>query len=320
MHNQTVKLTTLLSVLALTGCVELDDTDPTVEESFDETASEIAIPACAAGTWCVEPSPATGTLHDIFATGADVFAVGDGGMIMRRSNNEWVQMESGTTANLRAVAGTSATNVWAVGHGGTVLRFDGSAWSPLAVTSSNIDAIWIGSANDIFMSGGSTVWRSNNGGASFTATTLSGTLFSISGVSASEVYVTGENAYVRKWNGSSWSTVNPGAGTATYFSVLALAAGDVWVADFMPSKETMHLVKGKWAAKATSSAIFQGMHKGASVNDLWGVGGTKVGRWNGSSWTMTTPFGASASLWGVSGTSGHIYAVGGNGLVAHYVY
>ncbi len=300
--------------------LDVEETDGN-EIELEELESEVALPPCASGTWCVETTPAgTTTLHDVWAASAnDVFAVGDSGTIMRRQNNEWVMMNSGTTQSLRSVRGTSASNVWAVGLGGAVLHYDGASWSTVAVTSANVDAVWLADANNIFLCGGSTVWRSSNGGASFTASALGGTLFSISGVSANEVYVTGENAYVRKWSGSSWSTINPGAGTSTYFSVLAIAAGDVWVSDFTPSKETMHLTKNKWAAKATSFSIFQSMHK-ASATDVWGAGGTKVGRFNGSSWTTSAPFGSGASLWGVTGASGHVWTVGSSGLVGHYVY
>ena len=300
--------------------LDVEDTDEN-ENELEELESEVALPPCAAGTWCVEATPAgTSTLHDVWAASAtDVFAVGDNGTIMRRQNNEWVMMNSGTTQSLRGVRGTSASNVWAVGLGGTVLHYNGAAWSTVSVTAANIDAVWLADANNIFLCGGNTVWRSSNGGASFTASALGGTLFSISGVSANEVYVTGENAYVRKWSGSSWSTINPGAGTSTYFSVLAMGAGDVWVSDFTPSKETMHLTKGKWAAKATSYSIFQGMHKSSST-EVWGAGGTKVGRFNGSSWTTSAPFGSGASLWSVTGAPGHVWTVGSNGLVGHYVY
>ena len=96
-------------------------------------------------------------------------------------------------------------------------------------------------------------------------------------------------------------------------------AGDVWVSDYTPSKETMHLVNTKWGAKGTSSAIFQGMSKG-NGSDLFGAGGAKVGRFNGTSWTMTTPFGTAASLWSVTGTTGHMWTVGANGLVGHFQY
>lgn len=308
----------LFTLTAATGCM-LDD--PEVVDELDEAESELALPPCAAGTWCVEPTPAGTalTLHDVWAAGAnDVFAVGDNGVILRRQNNEWLTMASGTTQSLRGVHGTSASNVWAVGLNGTVLHYDGAAWSTVAVTASNIDAIWLASANDIFMSGGNMVWRSSNGGASFTASALAGSLFSISGVSASEVYVTGENAYVRKWNGSSWSTINPGAGTTTYFSVLAIGAGDFWVSDYTPAKETMHMSRAKWTAKGTSLAVFQSMYK-SSATEVWGVGGSKIGRFNGTAWTMSAPLG-NVSLWAVTGAPGHAWTVGGSGTVGHYVY
>ncbi len=313
----TVESAALVLVLltAVTGCVD----DP--ELTLDEEDSEVALPACAAGTWCLEATPAGTaiTLHDVWAAGAnDVFAVGDSGTIMRRQNNEWVTMASGTTQSLRGVHGTSATNVWAVGMGGAVLHYDGAAWSTVAVTASNIDAVWLASANDIFMSGGSSVWRSANGGASFTQNSMTGSLFAISGVSANEVYVTGENSYVRKWNGSAWSTVNPGAGTTTYFSVLAIGPGNVWVSDYMPNKETMHLVSSKWTAAKTTSAIFQSMHK-SSATEVWGVGASKVGRFNGTTWTTSAPLG-NVSLWSVTGAPGHVWTVGSSGTVGHYVY
>ena len=41
----------------------------------------------------------------------------------------WTAMNSGTTDNLFAVWGTSATNVFAVGANGTILRYNGAVWS-----------------------------------------------------------------------------------------------------------------------------------------------------------------------------------------------
>lgn len=310
----------LASLVAVTGCID----DPSItDEELAMAESAVAVPACAAGTWCVEATPAgTGlTLHDVWAADANnVFAVGDGGTILRRSGGEWLAMPSGTTQSLRDVHGTSAADVWAVGMAGTVLHYNGTAWSKVTAgtATTNFDCVYAASATKIFMCGGSSIYRSTNG-STFTATSMTGSLFAISGVSANEVYVTGENSYVRKWNGTTWSTVNPGAGTPTYFSILAVGAGDVWVSDYMPTKETMHLVSNKWAAKGTSSAIFQAMDKG-NGSDVWGAGASKVGRFNGTSWTMTTPFGTGASLWGVSAAGGHVFAVGANGLVGHYAY
>lgn len=308
-----------LVLLSLTACVD----DPSItDDELAQAESAIAVPACAAGSWCVEPTPAgTATLHDVWAADANtVFAVGDNGTILRRSGGEWLAMTSGTTASLRDVHGTSATDVWAVGMSGTVLHYNGTAWSPVSVgtASSSFEGVYAASATQIFICGGASVWRSTNG-TTFASTGMTGSLFAIAGVSASEVYVTGENSYVRKWNGTSWSTVNPGAGTPTYFAVVAIASNDIWVSDYMPSKETMHLSGTKWTAKGTSAAVFQSMHK-TTASDVWGVGASKVGRFNGTSWTMTTPFGTGASLWSVTGAPGHAWAVGANGLVGHYQY
>ena len=59
----------------------------------------------------------------------DVFAVGDGGTILRRQNNAWTKMTSGTTSNLRGVWGASGSDMWAVGEAGTVLHWNGTTWA-----------------------------------------------------------------------------------------------------------------------------------------------------------------------------------------------
>jgi hypothetical protein len=126
-----------------------------------------------------------------------------------------------------------------------------------------------------------------------------------------------ESSYVRKFNGSTWSTVNPGAGT-TYFAVAARSSGDMLVSSLYPTKETMRFASNKWTAIKATGATFQRMWT-ASPNDVWAVGSSKVGRFNGSTWTVTAPLGA-VSLFGVNGVAGHVWAVGENGFVAHYAY
>jgi hypothetical protein len=309
-----------LPVVLLCGCVDgsLADDEP----DYDEASEAITAPACSSGQWCIEPAPVatTTTLRGAWAASAnDVFVVGDGGTVLRRTNNDWSAIPSGTTAMLKGVWGTSATNVWIVGAAGTVKRWNGSSWTSFAVTTSNVDAIWGSSASDIWLAGPSTVWHSTNGGASWTTSALSGALFSISGTSADDVWVTGENAYLRHWANNTWTTVNPGAGTSTYFTVLALATNNVWTTDFTPSKETLRYTGSTWTPARTGSAIFQGLHA-KSATDIWGVGASKIGRWNGTAWTVTSPVGTNASLWSVTGAPGHVWAVGSSGLIAHYVY
>jgi hypothetical protein len=277
-----------------------------------------AIAACPVGQWCLEtpPVPATTLLHDVWAiSAADVLAVGDNGTILRRTNNDWTVMTSGTTRNLRGVWAASATDAWAVGVSGTILRFDGTAWSVVTgVTSADIDAVWGSGPNDVWLVGGGTVQHWN--GSAFSSMGFGGTLLAISGTGPRDVWVTGENANLKHFTGTSWTTVNPGAGTSTFFSVLALTATDVWAADFNPGKEAMHMVGTRWTAQRTSGAVFQGM-AAFSANDVWGAGGNRVGNWNGSTWTVTQPFGSNASLWAVTTATSEAWIVGSNALIGH---
>ena len=83
-------------------------------------------------TW---ESPVSSTLRAIWAVDSrNFFAVGDGGVIVRKLNDGPVTtMDSNTRADLRAVWGTDMNNVYAVGAKGTVMHFNGTAWSQITV-------------------------------------------------------------------------------------------------------------------------------------------------------------------------------------------
>ena len=307
-----------LLVAFVLGCAT---SDPDVTDEIADYEAVTQIAACPVGQWCIE-APANVAvavlLHGVWAiSGDDVFAVGDAGTILRRVNNTWTAMESGTTSNLRGVWAASSSDVWAVGVGGTVLRFNGTAWSTIAgVTTSNIDAVWGSSATDVWLAGSGTVTHWN--GTAFSSTGFGGLMLSISGTGPKDVWVTGENTYLHHFNGTSWTTFNPGAGTSTLFAVLAVSPTDVWTSDFVPNKETMHLSAGKWTPVRTGGGIFDGMVARAA-NDIWGAGASRVGHWNGSAWTTTQPFGGSAQLWSITTAAGHVWVVGDTGLIAHQV-
>ena len=57
------------------------------------------------------------------AGGSSIWIAGDGGTILQYDGVAWKTMTSNTTANLRAVWGSSPTNIFAVGDGGTVLHY-----------------------------------------------------------------------------------------------------------------------------------------------------------------------------------------------------
>jgi hypothetical protein len=303
-----------LCLALLAGCAVTEPGGPALAES--EWVA--AITACPTGQWCVESPPsiaASALLHAVWAASAeDVFAVGNNGTILRRNNDAWTAMTSGTSANLRGVWGTSSSDVWAGGVGGALVHFDGTEWSPVSGATTDIDSVWASSPSDAWFVGSGTVlhWT----GTQFTRQGFGGILLSVSGNGPNDVWVTGESTNVHRWNGSVWSPLNAGVGTSSLMTVLAVAVNDVWISDFMPGKETSHWNGTKWTPFRASSTDFNGMSALAS-NDIWGVYSNKVGHWDGTSWTVTQPFGASASMWSVTTRPGNAWVVGDSGLIAH---
>lgn len=84
---------------------------------------------------CVnETAFGSGVLLSVWgASASNVFAVGDGGRILRYTGSAWNAMTSPTTRTLARISGTSATDIWAVGDS-VLLHFDGTAWSNVPMT------------------------------------------------------------------------------------------------------------------------------------------------------------------------------------------
>ncbi|MEO1335953.1 MAG: hypothetical protein AAFV29_09920, partial [Myxococcota bacterium] len=74
-------------------------------------------------------------LFDVWSStvGADLFVVGLGGTIFRRTSvdAQWTQMPSPGIEDLYALDGRGADEIYAVGAAGTILQFDGGGWSRL---------------------------------------------------------------------------------------------------------------------------------------------------------------------------------------------
>jgi hypothetical protein len=61
--------------------------------------------------------------------GSEAFAAGDLGTILHFENGTWTSMASGTTQNLRGLGGVCTCALYAVGENGTALKYDGNRWS-----------------------------------------------------------------------------------------------------------------------------------------------------------------------------------------------
>ncbi|MBL9006876.1 MAG: hypothetical protein JNJ46_21655 [Myxococcales bacterium] len=171
------------------------------------TATFVPSRQCNADHVCWEnPLPAGSTLRGAWsADDGEVWAVGDGGTVLRYRAGVWFPQASGTTQTLTAVWGTGASNVWVVGKCGLVLHWDGHGFShagPIADAGQNCErqtawlSVWGSGSEGLWLSGAKgqlwhrdkwEVWRPIDmpAGAGQPA------LHSVRGVSAEEVFVAG---------------------------------------------------------------------------------------------------------------------------------
>ena len=72
----------------------------------------------------------TAQLRGVHGTSAsDVWAVGDGGALLRFDGAAWTAMTSGTSNALSRVFALTPSRAYAVGQAGIVLAFDGARWT-----------------------------------------------------------------------------------------------------------------------------------------------------------------------------------------------
>ena len=91
---------------------------------------ESSILHCTAPVACTnESSGGTGALLSVWGSAANnVFAVGDGGRILRYNGTAWSSMTSPTNRALARVSGSGPNDVWAVGDS-VLLHYNGTAWA-----------------------------------------------------------------------------------------------------------------------------------------------------------------------------------------------
>lgn len=207
----------------------------------------------------------------------------------------WTAMASGTTVDLNAVWGASATDVSAVG-GNAIQHYDGSSWSRgPGFGDIVLNSIWGASATDLYAVGtGIDIWT----------------------------YIHTYYTCLNRSNGSVWTSgvctqMAPYVGTGTTEQVWGASPQDVF---FGNGGGTVLRFDGVgWASTRGSPAQDPGLW-GTSATNVYAVnGGGTILRYDGSSWAVMTGNAGSGSRWAVWGTSPtDVFAVGWNGKIGHY--
>ncbi|MBM4445354.1 MAG: hypothetical protein FJ020_08665 [Chloroflexi bacterium] len=163
-------------------------------------------------------SGTTNNLNDVWGSVSDnvVYAVGNGGTILRYRDGAWSSMESLTSVQLNAVWGSSGSAVYAVGAEGTIRWYDGSVpgtWTGMGGgTTVVLNDVWGSSATDIFFVGDAgTIGRFENGG--WSSMSIGGgaspDLMALWGATPSDVFAVGEQGAIIRYLGSgSWTQMS----------------------------------------------------------------------------------------------------------------
>jgi hypothetical protein len=237
---------------------------------------------------------------------ANVFAVGDSGMILHYDGNSagtFSEMTSPTTARLTGVWGNSADDVFAVGDGGVILHYDGDTWSEMTVPTTNVlHAVWSASADLAFAVGekeGSGVILRYDGSQWIEEKTVSAHHFdAIGGNGSDNVVAVGAQGAMYQFDGTSWVELSSPT-EAELTAVWVGASDEIVVATFVG--EIWHSADGvTWSLRETSSSVRVNDLAGSDANDLYAAG-DGIWHYDGSTWEpVRSQTGTITAVWVLS--------------------
>lgn len=195
-------------------------------------------------TWFAQPSRVASPINHVFGFGPfDVYAVGDGGVILHWDGQTWTAKQSNTSQQLRRVWGATSSSVWVVGAGGTFLNSvdGGTTWQqknglnnsivPGTLTAGEYEAIWGAGLNDFWaledgeFPGKSSAgfWHTTDGGNTWTQSAILAGLYShMWGVTGSNIAAGGFGSIasiLARYNGVGWTSVAEASGSFDGFGV-----------------------------------------------------------------------------------------------------
>jgi hypothetical protein len=271
---------------------------------------------CQPGDFCREYEMVGVPLRAIWGKSADVaYAVGDGGVILKRSGGSWQTQTSGTTANLTALWGTDVNNVWVLGVPGGPLHLSGGAWNYVNLgISSKLNNIWGLDANDIWIVGDSSVVMHLSGGTwKQLGIPVSMNVYAAWGSDAMSVWIVGDASQSLRWNGTMW---NAGMGNAAMRAMAGAGANAIWAVG--RSGAATRFDGSFWAATASGVSVHLNSVWVSDPATIWAVGdGGTLLKWAGAGW-MSQSSGTTANLTAVFGVgSTDVWVVTEGGAILH---
>jgi len=229
-------------------------------------------------------------------------------------SNTFVQVPSGTTANLWGIWAADAMNLFAVGDSGTLLASvnGGATWDSKSIATVSLRGIWGSSLNDIYVVGlagtilhstdAGSIWQPQSGG--------NGNIFSIWGLSASDIYVAEGAGTVL--HGPNWT---PHAAATSVSAVWGTWTGNLYAVG--TSGAIYHSTDGgsNWTAQTSGTTQWLFSIFGTTATDVYAAGdnGTLLHSVDGASWELVAVL-TGARLRAIVQADSGLYVVG-DGIV-----
>lgn len=332
----------LVISLVLASCVEAaDDQVVAVSDHIAGCApATLAADARLTGVW--------------IAPGGAVWAVGDAGLVGRRTDAVWQWCYAGSGVDFSAVWGAADDDLWITGDAGGVLRWRGTTFDPIdAGTSADLTGVWGSSATNVFVVGKTGVARHYDGVAWTTADVSADELGAVWGANATDVWIGGKRrtttttasgaelngcaAEIHRWSPATRTFVREHSfaqdhGACGILGLGGSSASDVWaVGTEFPAGSAAsfafaaHLDGTQWsrATPADEALTIDRTFTGVAAR----VPGAEDGAWlvasgisairrNGGTWSPAGE--ATADLFDIDARDDQLFAVGANAKILRW--
>jgi hypothetical protein len=275
-----------------------------------------AHPSAFAG-WTAMNSGTSAYLQHVWgSSGNDVFAVGVTGTIVHYDGTNWSDMSVGGNA-LFNLWGTGGNDVFAVGATGTILHYDGTNWSSMSSGTSNyLEGVWGTSGSDVFVAGwNGTILRYNGSSWSSMNSGVTDSFYGIWGSSGNDIFAVGDKGAILHYNGTNWSPMTSGT-TESLFDVWGSSATDVFAVGW--GGTVIHYDGTSWSSMNSGMFSSSTCIWGSSATDVFAVSSSSIFHYDGSKWASMYNWALSGltAVWGTSATD--VFAVGDQGSILHY--
>ncbi|TYP91977.1 Photosynthesis system II assembly factor YCF48 [Fodinibius salinus] len=291
------RLSLLISVVLISLSLAFTACNTTNSDGEDGTPDPVPPSEAQNGEWTLVTSSVDNTIHDVVITPEGAYAVAEGGILLERTQEEWIKVVdsgvSGNGNNLFGLAKTADENkLWMVGSSGAVGEYN----------------ISTGNLNDFSQP----MDASNNFNDVAVTRKPDATNIYIAGDSG-QMYYNFDDGKEGKWN-----SVTPGNGSA----INAVGFFNDREGHIIDANQSVFVTQdgGTWnqAGIADADVDFEGIDSDGTKNVRVSGGNGMIFTWNGSEWMSTSVAEATLMDIEVDAEDQSGYAVGGGATIISY--